>query len=388
MRLIIVALLCLSLAAVAFGSSSDQAIVQISSYIQRHYEAVGEVVKQTNSRFSTRPKVQDASACEPLMNQLLGNFQNDQNCMRLFSSFGDNPLGNRTTPGAVGLALDAICTNPCYPALINAMKQITACLTANTPTGGNSTSTGGSIDADMFDKIFGLFCMKNPANDQYCLSMMTDPALLNVTNGRRVDNNTVCDVFGQFGCCINPVFEFVERNEASSANSVRETLRTACGFTPPPACPRPGASVKFAKATWRIKGLAYLYFRANEAALKTALRADIAARVGCDKGYIAFTAFREGSVIADFNIRGQSDTETTNIATALATASADTATAFPNTASVAGTAGVDAGQTVGIDTTQSTSSVITYTAPGSGTNVQPMFALVAALLAFTIFARQ
>jgi len=302
----------------------------------------------------------------------------------LGAAFTANPLGNASVPGSVKAFLDTICTNPCYLNLINVFHQLSDCFAAN-------PSSAGSLGFNVtdLDGIFGLFCMINPANGQYCLAMMTDPTLLNVTAGGKPDNNTLCDVFAQFGCCIGPVFGFVDANGGGSG--VRNSLKTACAFTPPPPCPRPGGQVKFATASWRIKGLAYDYFMAHKAELSNALRADIATKVGCDRGYIAFTGFKQGSVIADFNIRGQSDTETNTFATALATASADTTTSFPSvSAAVAGQTGaLDSGETtVGIDTTKSSSTVTVYTAPGSGTNVQPMFALVAALLAFALFVRQ
>jgi len=166
-------------------------------------------------------------------------------------------------------------------------------------------------------------------------------------------------------------------------------LATACGFNTPPPCPLPGQSVQIAKATWRIKGVAYAYYLANQPAVSNALRMDIATKVGCNQGLISFTSITQGSLIAAFNIQGATNAQTSTLATSLATASADSTTSFPNVAAAVGTAGLDTGATgVGLDTTQSSSSVTTYTAPGKGANVQPMFALVAALLAFAFFARQ
>jgi len=389
MRLFLATLLCLSLVAGAFGDSYDQSVAvgKLNTHMNEHFDSIQNLINFVNHRFGSAPKALAAGdqpgPCDGVANNLFSQFQNDPNCGKLFSSFGENPLGNKSAPGSVGMALDAICKNPCYPTLINGLHQLTDCLNANGQSGGIGFNTS------FIDDLFGLFCMKNPANDQYCLALMSDPALLNITGGNKADNATACDLFAQFGCCIGPVFHFVDSLGGGDGSAVRRELNTVCGFGVPPPCPRPGGSVKFATASWRIKGIAFAYFIANKAALSNALRNDISVKIGCDKGYISFTKFSEGSLIADFNVRGQSDTETNGFATQLATASADTTTAFPSLSAAAGSAGLDAGSTtVGIDTTKSTSSITTYTAPGSGTNVQPMFALVAALLAFTLFARQ
>jgi len=290
-------------------------------------------------------------------------------------SFGKSPLTNSTNdPASVVKFLDSICTNPCYQPLIKAFHDLITCINTNggADLGFNFTS---------LDTIFGLFCMKNPANGQYCLALMTDPALMNITGGGKADNASACNLFAQFGCCMNPVFSFIP-----DPGSIQRVLKSACGFSLPPACPRPGESVKLVKASWTIKGLVFAYFITHKDVLSNALRADIAARLSCDQGYISFTDFRSGSVIVDFNVRGTSDSQTDGFASVVSAAASDAT--FPTVAAAAGTDGVESGTTIGVDPTKSSSSVTTYTAPGSGTNVQPIFALVAGLLAFAVFARQ
>jgi len=376
MRLLIVTFLLLSVAGV-FGRTQQQAIETINSLHRDYYESIKNVVNFVAQQHSKGLKtLGDPTICTNQYQSTFSSLGNDPNCKALFGDFAANPLGNASTDAtSVPRFLDLICTNPCYMNLVNGLKSLITCINTNGDPGVGFNFT--SLDA-----IFGLFCMKNPANGQYCLALMTDPALLNITGGGKADNATACNAFAQFGCCMTPIFSFIP-----DPRSIQSVLKTACGFSLPPACPRPGESVHLVKATWTIKGLAYAYFIANKATVSNALRADIATALSCDPGFISFTDFRQGSVIADFNVRGNSDTQTDSLGTAVTTAAGQTQT-FPTVAATVGTAGLDSGATLGIDPSKSSSSVTTYTAPGSGTNVQPMFALVAGLLAFAVFARQ
>jgi len=378
MRLLIVTFFLLSIAGV-FGRTQQQAIETINSHHRDFYENIQNFVTFVSSQGKGIKTLGDPTICQQQQADTFQNLGNDPNCQALFKNFGADPLGNSTKdPGSVVRFLDSICTNPCYMGFINAVKSLIKCINDNGPPAGSQ-----SLNFTDLDSIFGLFCMKNPANGQYCLSLFTDPALLNITGGGKADNATACNAFAQFGCCMNPIFSFIP-----DPRTIESLIKTACGFSLPPPCPRPGESVKLVKATWTIKGLAYAYFLTHKEVVSAALRRDIAARLSCDQGFIAFTGFSQGSVIADFNVRGADDTQTDALATALTTASADASTPFPTVAATVGTDGLDAGSTIGIDTTKSSSSVTTYTAPGSGTNVQPIFALVAGLLAFAVFARQ
>jgi hypothetical protein len=320
--------------------------------------------------------------CDSVLQPLGERFLNDPNC-KLFSSFG-SPLENATSITQLHDNINRVCTNPCYQFMVGAFRQIGECYERN---GLSLGSSGSSLNFSVISDMFDFFCLQNPASGEYCMALMLDPALRNITGGGKADNATACFAFSQFGCCITRMLKFVAFT-GGDLGPIQNTIRTTCGFGLPPDCPRAGATVKIIKAVWRIKGVAYAYYLSHKEAVGNALRKDIAARLNCDQGFIAFSSFREGSLIADFNIRGATDAQTDSIGATAVTASADAATAFPNVIATVGTAGTDAGATIGLDTTASTSTVTTYTAPGAGSHVQPMFALVAALLAVAFFVRQ
>jgi hypothetical protein len=304
--------------------------------------------------------------------------QNDPNCQRLSAAFISNPLGNTSaTPAQINAFLDSLCQNPCFLGIFAVLKSYGDCLAAH---GMNST-----FDSGIIGKALNFFCLKNPSNGQYCATLLLDRTFLNITEGRTPNNATICYGLSRFGCCLPPIFDFVDASEAAL---VKAQIRNTCGFALPPPCPKPGERVKFIKATWKIAGLAYTYFINNQERMGNALRKDIATKLNVDQGYVTLNAFRAGSVIVDFDVRGANDAATDALA-AVVTSSASSSTTFPSTVAEAGTAGLDTPtSTVGVDTTGSSSTVETYTAPGAGSHVQPMFALVAALVALAFFTRQ
>jgi len=322
----------------------------------------------------------DPSVCQATLQNAFGGIQNDQNCITLITTLGATSLRNATTKAEVTAYISAICTNSCFRTILNAFKAIVTCYKANGIDAGDFNQTEAATT---------LMCLKNPVNDEYCMASFQDPGLRNISDGRRnFDNVSACYTFSQMGCCLTSIFMLAPSDD--SGEHVKGFLRNTCGFVaPPPPCPLPGEAIRLVKATWRIKGVAYAYFQANRERVGAALRKDIATRLALDEGLIGFSGFRAGSLIADFSVRGSSDANTDAIAATLVTASAETGLAFPNVVAAVGTDGLDtAGATVGIDPAASSSSVQSYTAPGRASNVQPMFALVAALLAFAFFVRQ
>jgi len=412
MRLLIVACL-LAVALSELAHLSPQTPQKLQAEVNGYPTILLNQIQSTADYFklSSGPKVQDdpvdggsasgdddgdtpppSHPCYPVFAPLYQRIGTDLSCREPFTNFG-KVFNNVSSITVLNANIHSICSNDCFQFMIAGMRVVGECFDkfggppfGNVTINPNKPPTNISRLAD----AMGFVCVRNPTSGDYCLAVMLDTVFTGLPGGSRPENASICFTFTRFGCCMTRMFKFLENLNPNDDNTrTKNLLQAVCGFNLPPDCPRPGASVKIVKAVWRIKGVAYAYYNLNKETVTNALRKDIATRLGCSQGYISFSNIRAGSLIADFNVIAASDTETDTLGATVAQASADTTTTFPTLITAVGTAGLDTPtSTVGIDTTASTSTVTTYTAPGAGSHVQPMFALVVALLAVAFFVRQ
>jgi hypothetical protein len=370
-------------------SPNDVLESRLHAQVQAQWSAVhkmimaGKIAPEHLNEFyaagAEKPKVQvgDPTVCVQAYVNELGTALQAPQCSTLFSSLG-GITGNQAND-----AIDAFCTNPCYPTYIEALRRYLTCL------GYDSTYYGAANAYASITAWFDFLCTKNPVNGQYCLANWYNPLITG-----RSTSFSACYFYGfDYGCCLSSLINYYSAATASYYTGWNSYL-TTCGLTLLPACPRPGVTTRYVSVSWALRGVLYSWVSDaanpnNNIYYRYYLRAVIARHFGVNAAYVAVVTLRSGSIIADFQIRGANNTQTDAL-TPNALAQAKVTPVLTELINGIGTNGTDGGA-YSIDESRTTvaqaSVTPVYGASGSGNFVAPSFFILLASIFVAIKAR-
>jgi len=246
-----------------------------------------------------------------------------------------------------------------------------------------------AVSQNTFAYVTGWFefmCTRNPVSGLYCAAHWYDSFI----TGSRLVNRTYCYWYGfEYGCCLRSLIDYYSLVSGITYRNTWNTVLNSCGLALTPACYAPGNPTRYVAVHWVLTGISYAWFTAstdNRQIFLIALRRDIAAHFGVRAEYISIVRTSAGSIVMDFQIRGDNNTQTDAMRDSVI-AAATTAATFTQVTADVPAAGVEG--TIGLNVALSTVETKTETAnfgTGAGTKMAPsvLVALVAAL--FALFA--
>jgi hypothetical protein len=231
-------------------------------------------------------------------------------------------LSNRTTAGSLTRQyLDTLCADPCFRQALRSLQLYKKCL-------GDALGDDNFL-VRIFDIVltqWDVLCLKNGAG-QYCTLAWRQFRFsrMNPTN------LTACGILARLGCCAPAIMDWkirqlrwistlFQRNIRFSQNSDGYFFNRSlhfCNATRAPPCPILGQVRKAVKVVIRIRNFNFTVYESASQEVKDEFmrrfREVLAKGFNIDKAYISFKAFKAGSIIATFEVRGEDDAATTNL---------------------------------------------------------------------------